>query len=76
MFEQYFKNRHLLKNIENNTFYTLTNEAILCSLIGVFICAVFLSLTTYENFYYLFILSVVQKRLLIVENEANVSLAY
>lgn len=52
------------KIFANDPFWTATNEAVMCSLLGFFVCSLFLNLATYETFYYLLILSIVQNRLI------------
>jgi len=52
-------------------FYSATREAIIVSLSGFFVCALFLNLATYEALYYLLALNTIQKRLTSQKEHGN-----
>lgn len=61
------KNSRILKG--KDQLLWAINEAVICSSSGYFVCAMFLNLATYETFYYLLILTVVQKKMIANQSE-------
>lgn len=60
----FLRYRRQKKVFANDPFWMATNDAVMCSLLGFFVCSLFLNLVTYETFYYMLILSIVQNRLI------------